>query len=197
MRNFLKLASACNVLPLAVELARQPHLWREDTYLRDYPQGPFKDVETVFVRFPTASVSELERSQKDQHECVWMDGALHLPSTRTLIFSLMNTVCGERLGRVMVNRIRPGGRIYRHADTPEHCKYYSRFHYVIASAPGVRFECGEEAVSMATGEAWWFNNALEHEVVNNSEADRIHLIVDIHCSFYAFKGELPTQPVGA
>jgi hypothetical protein len=34
---------------------------------------------------------------------------------------------------------------------------------------------------MRTGEVWWFNNAIEHEVVNNSADDRIHLIVDIRC----------------
>jgi len=192
MRNFLRIGANVNVVPLAVEILRQGHLWREDTYLRDYPQGPFADVETIFLRFPPASVTELERSQRDPHECVWMDGALHLPAARPLIFALMNQVQGERLGRVMINKIRPGGRIYPHADTPEHAFYWDRFHYVIASAPGVIFRCGDEQVSMATGEVWWFQNALEHAVVNNSAADRMHLIIDIRTSHVAFKGLLPT-----
>jgi hypothetical protein len=40
---------------------------------------------------------------------------------------------------------------------------------------------------MAPGEAWWFDNGKgdvpegrpEHEVVNDSQFDRIHLIIDI------------------
>jgi len=193
MRNFQLLGRNVNVIPLAVQIQRQPHLWREDTYLRDYPQGPFQDVETIFLRFPPASVTELQRSQRDPHECIWMDGMLHLPAVRPLIFALMSQVEGERLGRVMINRIRPGGRIYPHADTPEHAQYWDRFHYVVASSPGVVFRCGEEDVQMQTGDVWWFQNALEHEVINNSGQDRMHLIIDIRTQHLAFKGLTPTQ----
>ncbi len=35
---------------------------------------------------------------------------------------------------------------------------------------------------MKAGEAWWFDNSQEHEVVNNGITDRIHLIVDIRTS---------------
>lgn len=181
--------------PLMVQIQRQPGLWKEDTYLRDYPQGPFHDVETIFLRFPPASVTELERSQKDQHECVWMDGMLHLPAARPLIFGLMGTVEGERIGRVMLNKIRPGGMIYPHADTPVHANYWDRFHYVVQSAPGCNFRVGTETVYMQTGECWWFQNSVEHEVINNSGEDRIHLIVDIRTQHMSLKGELPTQPL--
>jgi quercetin dioxygenase-like cupin family protein len=195
MKNFLRLACNINMTPLMVQIQRQPDLWKADTYLRDYPQGPFEDVQTIFLRFPPASVTELERSQKDQHECVWMDGLLHLPAARSLIFSLMQTVEGERLGRVMMNKIRPGGRIFPHADTPAHADYWDRFHYVVKGLPGVKFRCGEEEVNMTTGEVWWFQNAIEHEVVNNSADDRIHLIIDIRTQHLKAQGELPTKPL--
>lgn len=195
MKNFYCLGRGVNIVPLALEIQRQADLWREDTYLRDYPQGPFRDVETIFLRFPPASVTELERSAKDQHECVWMDGWLKLPAARVLVFGLMRQVDGERLGRVMLNKIRPGGRIFPHADTQAHAEYYSRFHYVIGSSPGVVFECGEERVEMHTGECWWFNNRLQHQVINNSAEDRTHLIIDVRCQQLHFKGELPTQPL--
>jgi hypothetical protein len=94
----------------------------------------------------------------------------------------MAYVHGERLGRVMINKIAPGGVIYPHADTPEHAEYYSRFHIVLQSQPGVVFRAGDEQVYMATGEVWWFDNKQEHEVINNSADDRIHMIVDIRTS---------------
>lgn len=192
MRNFQFMASV-DVVPLVNEIIRQPALWKADTYLRDYPQGPFGDTETIFLRFPPASVTELERGHKDQHECVWMDGAVHLPSARVPIFALMARVDGERLGRVMINKLRPGGRIYPHADTPVHAEYWDRYHIVLQSGPGCNFRCGEETVSMATGSVWWFQNAIEHEVVNNSADDRIHLIVDIRTRRLAFRGLTPTE----
>jgi mannose-6-phosphate isomerase-like protein (cupin superfamily) len=194
VKNFLRLASGLNVTPLMVQIARQPDLWKADTYLRDYQQGPFGDTETIFIRFPPASVTAMERDARDQHECVWMDGSIHLSAWRPLVFQLMNMVEGERLGRVMINKIRPGGRIYPHADTPAHCEYYSRYHYVLQGFPGVNFRCGEEEVNMKSGEAWWFDNAKEHAVINNSADDRLHLIVDIRCAKVPVQGELPTKP---
>ena len=191
MNNF-QILGTVDPNPLLHEIWRNQGLWREDTYLRDYPQGPFKNTETIFIRFPPASVTELERSTKDPHECVWMDGAIHLTEARKIIFELMATVKGERLGRVMVNKLIPGGRVFPHADTPEHANYWDRYHVVLQSRPGCNFRCGDETVHMQTGQVWWFQNAIEHEVVNNSDLDRIHMIVDIRTSHFEYKG-LNTQ----
>jgi hypothetical protein len=32
---------------------------------------------------------------------------------------------------------------------------------------------------MPKGTIWWFDNEKEHEVINNSANDRIHMVVDI------------------
>lgn len=192
MKGFQALYSV-DPVPLLNQIQRQDGLWKADTYLRDYPQGPFGDTETIFLRFPPSSVTEMERGSKDQHECVWMDGALHLPAARSIIFDLMRKMEGERLGRVMVNKLRPGGRVFPHADTPEHAGYWDRYHVVLQSGPGCNFRCGDETVHMTTGSVWWFQNAIEHEVVNNSADDRIHMIVDIRTLRLSFKGLTPTS----
>lgn len=163
-------------------------MWKEDTYLRDYPQGPFKDIESIMLRFPVKGVYETEAelqkhlSTYDQHENIDYPAYKLLPEARALVMSLMGRVSGERLGRVMINKIVPGGVIYPHADTPVHAEYYSRFHIVLQSHPGVVFRCDDEKVYMETGTAWWFNNSKEHEVINNSGEDRIHMIIDIRTS---------------
>lgn len=188
MENFMCIAQGADVTPLALAIKRRPEIWKEDTYLRDYPQGPFGEIESIMLRFPVKTVAETEEELKsalsdyDQHESIDYPAYKLLPEARALIMSLMARVSGERLGRCMINKIRPGGKIFPHADTPLHAEYYSRFHIVLQSAPGVVFRSGNEQVYMATGEAWWFNNKLEHEVINNSAIDRIHLIVDIRTS---------------
>jgi hypothetical protein len=60
MNNFQKLASGVNILPLLLAIKRRPDLWKADTYLRDYPQGPFGDIESIILRFPPISVHETE-----------------------------------------------------------------------------------------------------------------------------------------
>lgn len=188
MNNFQRITSGVDVMPLLLAIKRRPELWKEDTYLRDYPQGPFGEIESIMLRFPVKTVHETEEELKDhlsrydQHENVDYPAYKLLTDARPIVMNLMHYVGGERLGRVMINKIAPGGRIFPHADTPEHADYYSRFHVVLQSQPGVVFRSGDEHAYMGTGEIWWFDNKKEHEVINNSADDRIHMIVDIRTS---------------
>ncbi len=191
MRNFYRLTQGANILPLMLALHRfekSQGIWKEDTYLRDYPQGPFQDVESVILRFPSRSGHEQEKALEekdptfDQHESVDLPPFKLLPEARPLVFGLMSLVNGERLGRVIINKLRPGGRILVHCDSLAHATYWDRFHIVLQSFPGVVFNCGGESIRMEQGEVWWFDNSETHEVVNNSNDDRIHLIVDIRTS---------------
>jgi hypothetical protein len=165
MRNFLRIATGVNVTPLMLAIARRPELWQADTYLRDYPQGPFGEVDSIMLRFPEKRVFEQEAEVEpyksgehfyDQHESIDYPAYAMLPEARGLVMSLFAAMAGERLGRVMINRIKPGGVIFPHADTPEHVAYYSRAHIVLQSGPGVRFRCGDEWASWETGAAFWF-----------------------------------------
>lgn len=191
MRNFHRIAQGINVTPLMLAIARRPDVWKEDTYLRDYPQGPFGEVDSIILRFPQKRVfeqqAEVEAYKRgehvfDQHENVDQPVYAAFPEARPIVMNVFAAVAGERLGRVMINRIAPGGRIFPHADTPEHTEYYSRFHVVLQSAPGVVFRAGNESPYWETGACFWFNNKLEHEVVNNSGIDRIHMVIDARCS---------------
>lgn len=188
MENFLQISSGVDVMPLLLQIRRNRELWKADTYLRDYPQGPFGEVESIILRFPPRSVHETEAALRDhmanfdQHENVDQAPYKILTAARPLIHNLMRYVEGERLGRVLINKIAPGGRVFPHADTPVHAEYWDRFHIVLESKPGVYFRCGDEEVYMPTGTVFWFDNAREHEVINNTDGDRIHMVVDIRTS---------------
>jgi hypothetical protein len=191
MRHFQQLGSNVQVMPLMLaiqRLAKVQEVWKEDTYLRDYPQGPFANTESIILRFPDRSVHATEQALKeheagfDQHENYDQPVFKLLPEARPLIFQLMTAVQGERLGRVIINKLVPGGAIYPHEDTPVHAEYWDRFHIVLQSAPGSNFRTGDEWVHMQTGDVWWFNNRMNHEVINNSADDRIHMVIDIRTS---------------
>lgn len=187
MQNF-HIISKADVNQLMLNIKRHPELWKDDTFLRDYPQGPFGEIESIMLRFPEKRVFEQEeelekykanQSQFDQHESIDYPAFDILTEARQMVFSLMALVQGERLGRVMINKISAGGRIYPHADTPEHANYYTRFHIVLQSGAGCYIRCEDEQMEMKTGDVFWFNNKLEHEVVNNSCDDRISMVIDI------------------
>lgn len=191
MKNFMRLITGVNttLLLLAIHrLEKSKGIWRDDTHIRKYPQGPKGDVESIILRFPTSSNSETEKAINvgienfDQHENNDLPAFKDLPEARKYIFDLMAFVSGERLGRCVINKIRPGGVISSHADEKIHAEYWDRFHIVLKSGSGCNFRCGDEQVTMSEGEVWWFNNLIEHEVINNSAEERIHLIVDIRTS---------------
>jgi len=188
MRNFLLIGKGIDTTPLLAAIARKPDLWTADTYLHDYPQGPFGEIDSIILRFPVKSVKETEAevldhfSRYDQHECIDQPAYALLPEARPLIMGLMSYVGGTRLGRVMINRIKPGGVIFPHCDTPAHAEYWSRHHICLQAEPGVVFRCEDERVFMGPGETWYFDNALEHDVTNNSRTDRISMVVDVRCA---------------
>jgi hypothetical protein len=185
MKNFVQLASI-DVRPALEEMKQVPlKMWKADTYLRDYPQGPFGDTESIILRFPPRSVKETKKaleehlSKVDEHENVWQDAASSFPELKRIIYSLAYATGATRIGRCIVNKLNAGGVIWAHPDTPSHANYWCRYHVVIGAFPGVKFTCGDETVEMKTGDVWFFRNELTHSVKNESGVPRIHLVVDL------------------
>jgi aspartyl/asparaginyl beta-hydroxylase (cupin superfamily) len=102
-----------------------------------------------------------------------------LTEAHSLIFDLARFVRAERIGRVLISRLPPGGVIAPHQDGGAVATYYTRYQMPLQSAPGCMFECDGEGVNMRAGEVWWFDNKRTHQVVNNSATDRISMIVDL------------------
>lgn len=191
MRNFCLLAKNLNVSGLLVELASQPELWNQFTVRTHHPQSAHRVVDDILLRYSAFN------SGDDFVERVCSEVAVvtypawnKLPSAQQIVYALMTQVRGLHLGRVMVSRLAPGIGIPPHSDRIAPAEelfpakrppalYYERYHVCLQADPGVLFRCGSEQVQMNAGEVWWFNNQIEHEVVNNSRSDRLHLIIDI------------------
>lgn len=82
-------------------------------------------------------------------------------------------------GRVVMTNLRPNGTIYPHTDDGLYWLLRDRYHLVIKSAKGSHFKAGGEEVRMQEGELWWFDPTVEHEAFNDSDEDRIHIIIDV------------------
>ncbi len=97
MNNFQQIATSVDVVPLLLAIKRMPELWKEDTYLRKYPQGPFGSVESIILRFPPKAVfatkEEVDKylSSVDQHENADYPPYKSLPEARLLVMSLMGS----------------------------------------------------------------------------------------------------------
>lgn len=182
MKNFLRIAENVDVTPLNMALALHQDLWNTNPLRTTYPNTPHAEADDIWLRFNPIASDTTNLQLMDAIECINYAPFIILPQARPLVFGLMARVEGERLGRCLITKLKPGARIKPHCDEGSPASYYERFHIVLQSAPGCMFRAGDEQVHMKTGEVWWFDNTQEHEVVNNSAADRTHLIVDIKVS---------------
>lgn len=80
--------------------------------------------------------------------------------------------------RSRLMRLAPGVGVPEHADIHYHWHTRVRVHIPVFTLPEVRFHCDGQAVHMAAGEAWIFDNWRRHHVENPSAEARIHLVAD-------------------
>lgn len=172
IRNFLKIADQVDTLPILAALSARPDLWNENDLRSSYPGTPHAAVDDVWCLFndPTGDVAN-ELHVKPYR------GWYELP-IRDVVLNLMRRVNGAQLGRVVITRLPPGKSIEVHTDQGAPATFFSRYQIALQSLPGCVFKCGDETLQMASGEAWWFDNTQPHEVINNSAADRLAMIVD-------------------
>jgi len=180
MRNFLKIADGINVMPLLLELQRQPELWNQHRLRKDAEGTPHNEMDDIWLRYNDfATVAADPAKVNDEHTSVWYPGYYALPALRPIIFGLMAEVQGEQLGGVLITRIPPGCKIAEHVDAGWHVEFYEKFYLSLMSRPGANFYSEGETICPRPGDIYWFDNRRPHRVENHSEEDRITLIMCI------------------
>ena len=85
---------------------------------------------------------------------------------------------GEVLGRSRLMKLAAGSEVSQHVDFNYHWYTRVRIHVPVITNPDVTFYCADQKINMQAGECWIFNNWRRHRVVNASNEDRIHLVID-------------------
>lgn len=177
---FRVLSRGVNVQPILDALNVQPELWNQDTYRTCHQKSPHKEASDILIRFN--DVADIKHVL-DDIECYWQDAAFKLP-VMPYIYDLMMNVAGERIGRCVITRLKPGAKIAAHADQGAPAAYYQRFHLCLQNAPGAKFICGDEVLEPQAGDWFILDNSMEHSVINDSTEDRLTMIVDIRTPLF-------------
>lgn len=185
-KQFVRLAANINVAKLVDEIERNKELFEIETFRQDFKGSPFKSTRAIPCRMSFDSKIELTEDELieklktigiSEREAIDMQYYDYLPNVYDAVMLLAHVVRAERIGRVLVTKLLAGGAIGAHKDFGLYHDYYDRFHIVV-SGKGCQFRSGDEWVCMMPGEVWWFNNNDEHEVINDTDADRIHIVMD-------------------
>ena len=187
MKNFMRIASGVDVMPLMMELKRQPELWNATPYRTKFESSPHRETDDIWLRYKDIK-EEVETNDfstiASEHDSVWYPAYDKLPSCRAMIFDLMARVQGERLGGVLIYRVPPGKQIYEHVDRGWHPEYYDKFNISLQSnllCPLI-YTRHDEAMRSDTGDVFWFRNTIPHMVKNDSNEDQIIMCVCIRCN---------------
>ncbi|MBM4269438.1 MAG: hypothetical protein FJ144_23005 [Deltaproteobacteria bacterium] len=80
--------------------------------------------------------------------------------------------------RVIVARVRPGGLIPIHTDTPRFFRGTVRLSIQIAAQPNPRLFCGDRWYEMAPEEVWAIDNLRPHGIRNPGTTARLNVLAD-------------------
>ncbi len=180
-KNFQVIEKGLDTSEILAALARQPELWNEFPVRTKMPQSPHHVVDDILIRFNPFDQSLKETL--DEAECRWYPSSDKLP-VQPFISGLMHQTKGDRIGRVAITRLAPGREIVPHEDFGAVNRYYQRFHVALQQHAGQKFICDGEVFEPEQGDIFIFDNSKTHSVVNESNEDRITMIIDIHTPWF-------------
>lgn len=189
MTHFPLIYGGVDVGPAIAQLEQYPDLW--GTYTHRKAEGsPHARMSDIWLRY-----NRLERFDpaepaafNREHIPVWYPAWRVLTALHPILFDLAGTVQSEMIGGVLITRIPPGQGIDPHRDTGWHVETYEKFYLSLRSATGADFVCEVDGVAERfnpkPGDWHLFDNRKNHWVENNSDQDRITLIVCLRTAMF-------------
>jgi Aspartyl/Asparaginyl beta-hydroxylase len=161
---------------LLQEQLANPLLWNTYPYRTD-GSSPHREMSDVWIRYN--AIENLGPKFTEQHESVWYPVANTITEARRLSLQICADFGGKVLGGVLITKLPPGKRCYPHIDQGWHAKVHRKLALQIKGNRDQRFHVLDEVLTTESGDLFEFSNDVLHGVDNDSEEDRITMIVCI------------------
>lgn len=164
----------------AADLHRHPELWDANPFrTQGGPGSPFHGTSDIWVRWRRLDECTSRKAFIEPHFPVFYPAWYDLPDVWPIVFDLMANAQATALGGILITRVPAGGEIKAHTDAGGwHAEFYRYKVYVpLQTNDRCVNWCEDEEVVMGVGEAWRFNNLVQHGLRNEGPTDRISLIV--------------------
>lgn len=172
MEKMKLLASGLPVAPIYWNIQSNPNFWNEFTGRTESPSSPHHGLDDVWLRYGKPEHAK----SGEAHEAHWYPSA-EVFGVKDICHAVVKLVNGEGLGGVLLTRIKPGKMCKPHTDSGWHARRYEKFLVQITSAPGQAFCFEGETHETKPGDLLWFDNSHLHWVINDSEYERVSMIV--------------------
>ncbi|MDP4220825.1 MAG: aspartyl/asparaginyl beta-hydroxylase domain-containing protein [Bacteroidota bacterium] len=125
-------------------------------------------------------------SQKEFADTPWMP---HFRSVEKILETFQCSITSVRF-----LRLKRGSAIREHSDNALSFEDGEvRLHIPVITNDVIEFKSNGRRLLMKEGECWYINAGLPHSVENNSEIDRIHLVIDCKVNDW-LKSFFPNEP---
>ena len=171
--NFNFIAN-CDVSDIKKKISEMnEELWKKHS-LRQTVLKVHKSTETIELIWDYESLNNLTKGK--EHKELY---SLEIDKFLENIFPLYAKKYGEGIFvRVLLVKLKKFSKINPHVDSGIGLILSKRTHLAIITNNLVTFTVNDEMKNLKEGEIWEIDNQLKHSVENNSEIDRIHLIID-------------------
>lgn len=161
-------AAAADIRAELDGLLAEPHLFRP--YVEPRADRPNTDASGMLANADWSALF------------LWKDGeeqpdiARRCPRTMAAMAEVPLCRVPGRTPSILFSKLKPGARI-----PPHHGLINTRLicHLPLIAPPGSRFRVGNDAREWREGQAWAFDDTIEHEAANDSGQDRTILIFDV------------------
>ena len=171
-------ADGFDVGPLLKQLGEHPEVWNTHRERTEQYGTPHNGVSDIWVRYNAwENYTGDWPAFHDEHESVWYPVIAKIPAAWSLARKVKRKVGANTLGGVLITKIPPGGRVEPHVDGGWHARHYEKYAVQVMGNQDQAF-CFEDAELRAEpGELYTFDNSRTHWVINDSDSDRITMIV--------------------
>lgn len=170
-----------DVSDAVAELDAHPELWNVHTLRTDRYATPHVGISDIWVRFNDWAnyAGDAHAFTMLPHESVWYPCIEVLPAIKSLVLEVFRAVVGESLGGVLITQIPPGGEVLPHIDSGWHASHYEKFAVQLKGNKDQVFYFEDAELRPESGDLYTFDNSRTHGVRNDSDEDRITLIICI------------------
>ena len=165
----------CDVDSIIKSLNKESNdIWLEHTF-RQNEYDAHKDTNTIEILWDKNSLNSSKVG--DKHKINY--SKFNIESFLDSIKPLYENAYGKGYFiRVLIVKLLAGTHIKPHVDSGLSLEICKRTHIPLITNDKVKFIVGDEEKYMKVGEIWEINNQNTHSVVNDSDYDRIHFIID-------------------
>jgi len=172
------LASGFAVAPLVKQIEENPQVWNTHRMRTELYGTPHNGVSDIWIRYNdwrnfTGDIAEFN----GPHISTWYPVCDILTEARPLVEKVVEIAGKETLGGVLITKVPPGGSVKPHIDQGWHAGHYEKFAVQLKGNKEQAFCFGDSSLSPLPGDIYTFDNSKLHWVTNDSDEDRMTMIV--------------------